>query len=170
MITIFCFSLFALSAFSQSQQYAEDSLSAQRLIEEKLQSLKALSIVNYLYIFSDAGTIVILYEDKGKTKAAERHYKGKGNTRFKEIKLSKEDKSNFGKCMSMISKDTTISSSNCSDIVHSFNRVVFSANQNQHSVNGSFTSDCLGLLEQNGMGMLGDIYRHLLTPSLRSLL
>lgn len=165
-ITIFLFGFFTLSAFSQSQQYADDSLSAQRLIAEKLQSLEALNVVNYLYVFSDAGTIVILYEKNGKIKAVRSYYKAKRGSKFKTIKLSRQAKSNFSKLMGIASKDATMNFSNCSDIVHSFNRVVFFAKQNKYNVNGSFTSDCLGLLDENGMSMLGDIYKHLVIPSL----
>ena len=63
--------------------------------------------------------------------------------------------------MSMISKDTTVSFSNCNDIVHSFSKVVFFANKRQHYLKVDFTSDCLRRLDENGMGMLRSIYRHL---------
>lgn len=163
-ITILSFSFFTLSAFSQKKEYADDSLSAQRLIEEKLQSLESLNIVNYLYIYSDAGTIIILYENDGKIKAVKSYYKGTRGSKFKPIKLSRQDKSNFFKLMRVTLKDTTINFSNCSNIVHSFNRIVFLSKKNIFKVNGSFTSDCLGLLNDNEMSMLGDIYKHLFIP------
>lgn len=162
MITIFCFSLFVLPAFSQSQSYAEDSVIAQRLIADKLKSLETLNIVNYLYLFSDAGTIVILYEVNGKIKCAKCYYKGNRSLKFRNLKLSKEDKMNFNKSICIVSRDTAMSFSNCNEFVHSFNRVVFNVSKNQYSIKGSFTSDCAGILVKNGMYGLDDIYKRLL--------
>lgn len=166
MIAILCFCFFTLSGFSQSQQYTDDSLRAERLVAKKIKSLETLNIVNYLYVFSDAGTIVLLYENNGNIKAVRSYYKRTRGSRFKPLKLSREDKSNFTTLMSIASKDTAIYFSDCSDIVHSFNRVVFSVKKNKYNVNGSFTSDCLGLLDENGMSMLGDIYKHLIIHSM----
>ncbi len=158
MITVFCFSLFALPAFSQSQSYAEDSVIAQRLIADKLKSLEPLNIVNYLYLFSDAGLIVILYEVNGKIKGAKRYYKGYRSLKFRNLKLSKEDKMNFNKSISIASRDTAMSFSNCNEFVHSFNLVFFAVSKNQDCIKGSFTSDCAGILDKNGIYGIHNIY------------
>jgi hypothetical protein len=160
-ITLFSISLLSLSAFSQSQKYAEDSVIAQQLIANKLKSLET-GVVNFVYLFSDAGSIVILYDVGGKIKGTKCYYKGKRSSAFKNLKLSKEDKLNFDKCMGMTSKDTTIRFSNCNTVVHSFNRVVFAANKGQHFIRGNFTSDCAGMLDKSGMYELYSIYKRLL--------
>jgi hypothetical protein len=161
-IIAFCFSLFALTVFSQSKNYAEDSVIAQRLITDKLKSLEALNIVNYLYLFSDGNAIVVLYEEGEKIKASKSYYKGERSSNFRNLKLSKKDKSNFKKCMSMALSDTTISYTNCNDFVHSFNRIVFFVSKSQHFLKGNFTSDCLGMLDKNEMNGLYNIYKRML--------
>lgn len=162
IITVVCFSLFSLTVSSQSKNYSEDSLIAQRLITDKFKSLEDLNIVNYLYLFSDEGVIVALYEEGKKVKAFRSYYKGKRSSSFRNFKLSKKDKSNFKKCMSMALSDTAISYSNCNDFIHSFNRIVFFVSKNQHFVKGNFTSDCLGVLDKNGMDGLYNIYKRML--------
>lgn len=166
-IIVFCSILFTLNAFSQSKNYAEDSLVAQRLIIEELKSLESLNIVNYVWLFSDAGTIVLLFEEGKNIKAFKSHYKGEHSSKFTDLKLSKKDKSNFKKCMNMTLSDTTISYSNCNDFVHSFNRVVFFVSKNQHYVKGNFTSDCLGILDKNRIEGLCSIYKRHALPIMR---
>lgn len=161
IITISCFSLITISAISQSRGYVEDSVIAQRMISDKLQSLEALNIVSYLYLFSDAGNIVILYEETGKIKAVKSFYKGNRCSKFKNLRLSKEDKSSFNRLTSIALKDTTVSFSNCNNIVHAFNRVVFAMITHKHVIKGNFTSDCLGMLDDNGMSELHSIYKRL---------
>ena len=161
-IIAFCFSLFTLAAFSQSKNYAEDSVIAQQLIKDKLKSLEALNIINYLYLFSDGGAIVVLYEEGKKIKASKSYYKGDRSSNFRNLKLSKKDKSNFKKCMSITMSDTTISYTHCNDFAHSFNRIVFFMSKKQHFVMGNFTSDCLGMLDKNGMNGLHNIYKRML--------
>lgn len=161
-IILFCFSLLTLSASSQSQQYAEDSINAQQLIANKLKYLESLGVVNYLYLFSDAGTIVILYEVDRKIKGTKCYYKGKPGSDFRNLRLTKEDKMNYGKCIDMAKMDTTINFSNCKDFVHSFNRVTFSVNFSKHNIKGDFTSDCADMLDKKGMYELYSIYERLL--------
>ena len=162
-IVMFCFSFTFLTAFSQKQGYIEDSIAAQNLVEDKLKSLQASGVVNYLYLFSDAGTIAIVYEIDKKICGIKSHYKeGRSPSKFKSSKLSKEDKLNYSKCIDIASLDKVISFSNCNNFVHSFNRVVFSVNANGHYFKGSFTSDCSGVLEENKMLCLFNIYKDFL--------
>ncbi|MEI3798776.1 MULTISPECIES: hypothetical protein [unclassified Chitinophaga] len=161
-VILFCFSLLTLSASSQSQRYAEDSINAQQLIANKLKHLETVGVVNYLYLFSDAGTIVILYEVDGKIKGTKCYYKGKLGSDFRNLRLTKEDKVNYGKCIEMAKMDTTINFSNCKNFVHSFNRITFSANTSKHYIKGIFTSDCTDMLDRKGMYQLHSIYKHLL--------
>lgn len=159
---LFCFSLFTLSASSQNRQYTEDSINAQRLITDKLKYLETLSVVNYVYLFSDAGTIVILYGVDGKVKGTKCYYKDKSRSSFKNLKLTKEDRTNYDKCIEQAMLDTTVVFSNCNDFVHSFNRVTYSINAGKHNTKGSFTSDCSDMLHRIGMYELYGIYKHLL--------
>jgi hypothetical protein len=101
MIVLLVISLFASPVFPQSKSYMEDSV-AQRLIADKLQ---VLNISNYVYLFSDAGTIAILYEADEQLKGFKCYYKGKSGSKDKILKLSKEDKLNFYKCMEIAIKD-----------------------------------------------------------------
>lgn len=162
-IVMFCFSLTVLIAFSQNQGYIEDSINAQNLIENKLKSLHASGVVNYLYLFSDAGTIAIVYEMDKKICGIKSYYKeGRSPSKLRRLKLSKEDKLNYSKCIDIASLDKVISFSNCKNFVHSFNRVVFAVSANGHYFKGSFTSDCSGVLEENNMLCLFSIYELLL--------
>jgi len=161
-IVTFCFNMLILTAFSQSQRYAEDSIIAQNLIENKLKSLQALGVVNYLYLFSDVGSIVIVYEINGKICGVRSYYKGNRSSKFKSLKLSNEDKLNYGRCIDMASKDKIVGFSNCKDFVHSINRIVFTTRANGHYLQGNFTSDCSGALGENNMLCLFNIYKNLL--------
>ena len=64
--------------------------------------------------------------------------------------------------MAIASKDTIVSFSNCKDFVHSYNRIVFKAVENKHSLKGNFTSDCAEALEKNSMLVLFNIYKRFL--------
>jgi hypothetical protein len=161
-IIMFCFSLTVLTASSQNQRYIEDSIIAQKLITNKLKSLQTSGVVNYLYLFSDAGTITIVYETDKKISGIKSYYKGNRSSKFRNLKLSKEDKLNYSKCIDMASLDKAVNFSNCKDFVHSFNRIVFAVSANDHYFKGSFTSDCSGVLEENNMLCLFSIYKRLL--------
>ncbi len=157
-----CFSLSVTTIFSQSKSYAEDSSAAQRLIAAKMESLKDVNITNYLQLFTDAGTIIVVYEKIGKIKGTRCVYRGKEITKFQTFKLSKKDKASYVAFIKRINKDTTISLSYWVDLSHAFTRITFAANTGKNIVKGHFTSDCAGLLEKSGMQGLYSIYRRLL--------
>lgn len=159
-MVLFCLGLLTLSASSQSRQYTQDSINAQQLIDDKLKHLEAVGVVNYLYLFSDAGSIVILYEVEGRIKGSKSYYK-RGSD-FRNLKLSRGDKVNYTKCIEMARMDTIVGFSNCNDFVYSFNRVTFLANAGKHSIKGTFTSDCKDAMSKKAMRELYDIYNNIL--------
>jgi len=161
-ITLFFFSIIASTTYSQQMRHIEDSIRASTLIADKLKSLNASGASKFLYLFSDAGTIAIVYEIGEKIKGVKCYYKGKQNSKFSSLRLSKDDKSNYNKCMNIVAKATIVSFSNCKDFVHSFNRIVFKINTNGHFLKGNFTSDCSDALERNNMLCLFNIYQQLL--------
>jgi hypothetical protein len=161
IIVLLSFNIIALAAFSQQQRYQEDSVKVNSLVSDKLKTLKSSGVTSLLYLFSDAGSLVMMYELNGKIKGEKACYKGNRESKFKNLKISKEDKLNFSKCIDIAPQDTVVSFSNCKDFVHSFNRIGFVISANGHAVQGSFTSDCASALEKNGMMCLFNIYKNL---------
>ena len=106
----------------------------------------------------------MLYEADGKVNGIKCYYKGKSSSKGKNLKLSKDDKLHFYKCMEIALRDTAIHFSCCNDFVHSFNRIVFALNKEQHFVKGSFTSDCSGKLNESNMGVLYSFYKRFSAP------
>lgn len=158
MIILLGFSLLVLLAYSQEKQYAKDTEDAEQLVTDKLKHLETLGVVNYLYLFSNGGGIIIIYELNGKIKGARCQYRRIPGTGFHNFRLTKESKLNYAKCIDWIKKDTTINFSNCNDFVHSFSRVTFSINNSKHKVNGHFTSDCGDMLKKIYLYELYGIY------------
>ncbi len=162
-ILLFCFSLLALPALSQNQQYTSDSLKAQQLIADKIKQLETSGIMEYLYMFSSGGSLVILYKKGQRINGIRNLSYYKPGSRFRNVRLTKQQKSNYTKCIDKARMDTTINFSGCYDDVHAFSRIVFSANSSKHSLKGSFTTDCWQKLERNDLYPLDDIYKRLLT-------
>lgn len=158
----FTIQIIVLAAFSQSQNYQEDSLKLSKLTYQKVQALNALSVKNFLYLYSNAESFVIMYELKGKIKAEKIFYKRSGEPIFKNLKLSKKNKSNFSECLNLDSQDSTIEFLNCKDFVHSFNQISFLISANGHIFQGKFTSDCADSLNEKGLICLYNIYRNLI--------
>ncbi|MGF6928823.1 hypothetical protein QFZ48_004323 [Chitinophaga sp. W2I13] len=163
LILLLFFSLFALSASSQNQEYTADSLRAQRLINDKITQLETLGISEYLYMFSVGSSLLILYKKGQRINGIRNLSYYKPGSRFRNVRLTKQQKSNYTKCIDKARMDTTINFSGCHDDVHAFSRIVFSANSSKHSLNGSFTTDCWEKLERNDLYPLDDIYKRLLT-------
>lgn len=158
---IFSFSTIASTIYSQ-MRLQEDSIKATDLISKKFKPLEDAGAVNILYLFSDAGSIAVIYEMNNKIKAVKSYYKGKGSSKFRNLKLSKDDKSNYSKCIFLTRKDTIMRLSNCKEFVHSFNTIFFTISTKSGVIKGHFTSDCVNVLEMNDMLCLYSIYKQLL--------
>lgn len=155
---LFWLNIIALSAFSQDQRLVEDSIMANELIIDKLKSLEESGVKKIVHLYSNVGTIAIVYEKEGKIKGVKSYYRGKRKSIFKNLNLSKADKSDFIKLMEITPKDTPVNFSYCIENVHAFTRNNFVINANGRSVKGVFTSDCKGELAKNGMLPLYNFY------------
>ena len=161
IVLLFSFCIIACSIHSQ-MRLQEDSINAIDLISKKVKSLEDAGAVNIMYLFSDAGNIAIVYENNNKIKAIKSYYKGKESSKFRTLKLSKDDKSIYSKCISLARKDTIVNLSNCKEFVHSFNTIFFKIGTKSGVAKGHFTSDCANVLEMNNMLCLYSIYKQLL--------
>jgi hypothetical protein len=159
VIVLLCYIIITLAAFSQPQRYQEDSVKVNALISDKLITLKSSGVTKFLYLFSDAGSLAILYKLDGKIKGERVYYKGDRRGKFRRLRISNEDKLNFSNCVDIVLPNTIVNLSNCNEIVHSFNRIVFVISANDHLFQGSFTTDCAGGLVNNNMLCLFSIYK-----------
>jgi hypothetical protein len=162
IIVLLCSNIIVLATFAQLQKHQEDSIKANSLIHEKLTVLKSSGAKTFLYLFSDAGCLAILYELNGKVRGERAYYKGNKSSKFKRLKITNDVKLNYSKCIEMASKDTTVNFSNCREYVHSFSRIVFLVTANNYTYQGVFTSDCSNALEKNGLMCLYSIYKQLI--------
>lgn len=155
-ILIVGLSLFSLIVFSQSR--SEDSVYARELIMQKLKSLDSKFSAEYISLYSNEGTIVLLYQIDKKIKAVKCNFKKSVSPKFRKLRLTGNDKLSFKKCMLLSKFDTTVNYSNCIEFVHSFHRVYFSIINNQHRIEVGFTTDCSEMLKKHGMMDLYFIY------------
>ena len=161
-ILLFYFSLLALPASSQNQQYTADSLRAQQLIADKIKQLETSGIIEYLYMFSSGGSLVIFYKKDERIKGIRNLSYYKPGSRFRNVRLTKQHRTNYTKCIDRARMDTTINFSGCHE-VNAYNIIFFSAKSVKHSLKGTFTTDCWDKLQRNDLSPLNDIYSCFLT-------
>lgn len=161
IILLFFLGMLCLSAQSQHQS-AKDSMYVEQLIDHTLKSLSIPGVTNYLYLFSDAG-IIILYSEGEKVKGMGCHYVNGTTPELQHLKLNRKRKLSYAKCLGMAKMDTSVNFSNCFSFAHAFHRVTFSIQANNHRLRGAFTTDCGNALKSKGMYEIYDIYQKFIT-------
>ena len=151
---------FGLLGLNASSQYIDpaDSIAANNLIATELRSLEKAGGNNFVYMFSELGSVAILYEMHGKIEGLKSYFKGKNTSKSKHLKLTEEDKINYQKSIGLAVKDTTISVAGCKNYVHAFIRFYFAAKKDDHFLQVNFTSDCEDTLRQGEMVSLLSMY------------
>ena len=150
----------SFSSYSQNK-YINDSIKVPPLITEKINSLQNCGATNPLFLFSNIGNAVIIYEIKNKIVAIKcKNFDQQ--QKFRKTKLSVKDKMDYKSCINLVKADTSIFFSNCEDFVHSFNRIYFNVTIKEYCLKGCFTSDCGNELAKSNLASFFNLYKNVL--------